>query len=131
MEKEKKMFDNRQSELAKGLEERIANFENLQDEYDKINRKLDPVAKSDMLEEILMKIELILSMLMKFQRNLIIDRNDISSYMYKSDIETTLSEVREYIKSYQGMAFATSEVLRSVRIKIENLYELQKLNMKG
>lgn len=125
------MFDNRQSGLAKGLEERIANFENLQDEYDKINRKLDPVAKSDMLEEILMKIELILSMLMKFQRNLIIDRNDISSYMYKSDIETTLSEVREYIKSYQGMAFATSEVLRSVRIKIENLYELQKLNMKG
>lgn len=120
---------NKKDGTTKVLEERIIEYENLQADYDKINRNLDPVAKSDMLEEMLVKIQLILSLLMKCQRHLLLDLEDINSYMYRSDIERTLVEVRDHIKSYQGMAFAMSEVLRSVRIKIENLYELQKLSM--
>ena len=68
-------------------------------------------------------------MLMKVQRNLLDELDNPTSYMYRSDIERTVQQTKEYIKSYQGMAFAYSEVLRSVRIKIENLFELQKLTM--
>lgn len=120
---------NKKDGITKLLEERIEEYEELQNHYDKVNRNLEYVAKSDLLEEMLVKVQLILSLLMKCQRHLIIEMEDVSSYMYKSDIERTLVQVKDYVKSYQGMAFAMSEVLRSVRIKIENLYELQKLNM--
>lgn len=119
----------KQDGLTKVLDERIEELEQLQAEYDKVNRNLDPVAKSDRLEELAMKIELVLSMLMKVQRNLLLDLDNPSSYMFRSDIERTIQQTKDYIKSYQGMSFAISEVLRSVRIKIENLYELQKLSM--
>lgn len=119
----------KQDGLTKVLDERIEELEQLQAEYDKVNRNLDPVAKSDRLEELAMKIELVLSMLMKVQRNLLLDLDNPSSYMFRSDIERTVQQTKDYIKSYQGMSFAISEVLRSVRIKIENLYELQKLSM--
>lgn len=122
------MFDKKDG-ITKLLEEKIEEYEELQNHYDKVNRSLEYVAKSDLLEEMLVKVQLILSLLMKCQRHLLIELEDISSYMYKSDIERTLVQVKDYVKSYQGMAFAMSEVLRSVRIKIENLYELQKLNM--
>jgi hypothetical protein len=119
----------KQDGLTKVLDERIVELEELQAEYDKVNRNLDPVAKSDRLEELAMKIELVLSMLLKVQRNLLMDLDNPSSYMFRSDIERTIQQVKDYIKSYQGMSFAISEVLRSVRLKIENLYELQKLSM--
>lgn len=119
----------KQDGITKALDERIAELEELQAEYDKINRNLDPVAKSDFLEELAMKIELVLTLLMKAQRNLLEQEANSSLYMYRSDIETAKNQVKDYIKTYQGMAFAISEVLRSVRIKIENLYELQKLTM--
>lgn len=119
----------KQDGLTKVLDERIEELEELQSEYDKVNRNLDPVAKSDRLEELAMKIELVLSMLLKVQRNLLMDLDNPSSYMFRSDIERTIQQVKDYIKSYQGMSFAISEVLRSVRLKIENLYELQKLSI--
>lgn len=119
----------KQNGLTKLLNERIEELENLQAEYDKYNRNLEPVAKSDRLEELSVKVELVLSMLMKVQRNLLDELDNPTSYMYRSDIERTVQQTKEYIKSYQGMAFAYSEVLRSVRIKIENLFELQKLTM--
>lgn len=122
------MFE-RQDGLVKILAERIEELDELQAEYDSVNRKLEPNAKSERLEELLMKVQLVLSMLIKVERNLLEEISDPSSYMYKSDLERTLQEVRGYTKSYQGMAFAMSEVLRSVRIKIENLYELQKLTL--
>lgn len=98
------MVFSEQDWLTKVLEERIEEYENLQAEYDKINRNLDPVAKSDLLEELLIKIQLILSLLLKSQRGLLLKLEDISSYMYRSDIEDTLKTIKEYIKSYQGMA---------------------------
>lgn len=119
----------KQDGLTKALDERMEELENLQKDYDKINRNLDPVAKSDLLEELAMKIELILSLLLKVQRNLLEESDNPTLYMYRSDIERSKEQVKDYIKSYQGMAFAVSEVLRSVRLKIENLYELQKLTM--
>lgn len=119
----------KQDGITKVLDERIAELEELQNVYDKINRNLEPVAKSDYLEELAMKIELVLTLLMKAQRNLLEQEANTSLYMYRSDIESAKSQVKDYIKTYQGMAFAISEVLRSVRIKIENLYELQKLTI--
>lgn len=122
------MFE-RQDGLAKILQERMDELDELQAEYDSINRQLEPNAKSERIEEILMKVELVLSMLIKVERNLIEEMEDPKSYMYRSDLVKTLEQVKSYTKSFQGMAFAMSEVLRSVRIKIENIYELQKLTL--
>lgn len=122
------MFE-REDGLTKILGERIEELDCLQAEYDKINRQLEPNAKAERLEEILMKVQLVLSMLIKVERNLIEELSDPKSYMYRSDVQETLAQTRAYTKSYQGMAFAMSEVLRSVRIKIENIYELQKLTL--
>ena len=119
------------NDLTLNLRTRIEEYELLIEDYDKKNKKLNDIEKAERLEELIIKTELVIVIVQKAIRsfNDMLD-NGGYSVMIKNDIDRSLSELREMLKSYTNNAFGYTDVLRSLKLRIENQLQLNKNTIK-
>ena len=115
------------NDLTINLRTRIEEYESLIEDYDKKHKKLNDIEKAERLEELIIKVELVIVVVQKVIRSLndMIDNSGCST-MIKYEVDRSLTELREMLKSYTNNAFGYTDVLRSLRLRIENQLQLNK-----
>lgn len=114
--------------ITRAIADRVDDFNKSFEEYNLLQPELPLYKKNDYLEELCIKLELIVSLHLKALRS-IDELAKTGDYMFRSDIADSSKELREYLKSYTSMAWNFAEILRNSRIKLEYQLELSKLDL--
>lgn len=115
--------------ITRAISERTEQLNELLENYDKLPPDYPLYLRNDKLEEICVKVELVVSLYLKGLASIETLANT-GDYMFRSDIKDSMQTLREYLKSYTSMSWNFAEILRNSRIKLEYQLKLDELDMK-
>lgn len=115
------------NDIVIALRNRIEEYETLFEKYDKEKNKLNDIQKSEQIEELVIKVELLITHLQKTLRyfNDMLDDGNYNT-MIRSDIEKSIKEIKENLKYYSSNSYGFTEILRGLRLRISNQFQLDK-----
>lgn len=109
----------------KNLKARTDELHELLIKYDSEEKSMQLYEKNEFLQEISIKIQLVISYILKAVYNLTCMAEQ-GAFISRAEVRNTLTDLREQLKVYSSMAWSFSEVLRSSRIKLEYNLDLDK-----
>ena len=116
--------------LTRAIAEKVEDFNICFDNYNILPPDTPLYIKNERLEELCVKLELVVSLHLKALHNLD-TLAKTGDYMFRGDVTDSAKELREYLKSYTSMAWNFAEILRNSRIKLEYQLELSKLDLQN
>ena len=113
------------NEVLQHLRKRTEELHELMVKYDTEYQQLELYDKNEFLQEISIKIQLVISYILRAIYHLS-SLAEQGAFIARAEVKNDLSDLREQLKTYQSMDCSFSEILRSSRINVEYSLEMEK-----